>query len=457
MVKTFNLQRFLDAQQRDYARALREIKNGQKQGHWIWYIFPKLKGFGGSSTTKYYGLDGIEEARAYYDHPVLRERLIEITTALLEHRGKSAVAILSPIDARKVKSCMTLFWLVSENPLFKSVLDAFYEGEMDNKVAKTFGVAKNGNRNNNQTNTPMRNNPFTLEQLDFMIVDRAIRYTPRGRFTEEDGGVIALYNFFGRWFSKQFIIDRINYINETSQKEGHNIPAYLDNIELTQKAFQGLHELWNKRSNAEDEEDKSQIISINTEMILEINNLCHFNESRKMYGLFKKYLFPDHHSGNWGIYIKTFELQHLEGIPRNMLIFHWEDDGVPHMLCLMSASDNASYSVFGFDYANTNGNDFGDHRFGEYLSIQKDINLDKILNYSGLDYKPMFRMVGDEITCCNPPLIRHKYRLKPLRIPGTNFVFDGEPGYFDKYYDLYHSGNWNAKHAIERGGFNLNG
>lgn len=93
---TFNLQRFFDAQERDYAQALREIKNGLKQSHWIWYIFPKLKGFGGSSTSKYYGLDGIEEARAYYDHPVLRERLIEITKALLEHRGKSAQDIFPP-------------------------------------------------------------------------------------------------------------------------------------------------------------------------------------------------------------------------------------------------------------------------------------------------------------------------------------------------------------------------
>ena len=302
-------------------------------------------------------------------------------------------------------------------------------------------------------------NPFKVEQLDFMIVDRAIRYTPKGRFTEEDGGVIALYNFFGRWFPKQFIIDRINYINETSQKEGHHIPAYLDNIELTQKAFQGLHELWNKRSKAENEEDKSQIISIDTELILEINNLCHFKESRKMYGLFEKYLFPaDAHSGNWGIYIKTFELQRLEGIPRTMLVFHWEDDDVSHLLCFMSASDSASYSVFGFDYANTNGRDFGNHCMGEYASIQKDINIDKILHYSGSDYTPMFRMAGDEITCCDPPLIRHKYRLKPLRIPGSNFALESsKPECFDKYYDLYHSGNWNAKHAIERGGFNLNG
>lgn len=100
----FNLQRFLDAQSYDYERALQEIKDGLKQSHWIWFIFPQLKGFGHSYNSDYYGLDGIEEARAYYDHPVLRERLIEITTALLEHSDKPAVAILSPIDARKVKS-----------------------------------------------------------------------------------------------------------------------------------------------------------------------------------------------------------------------------------------------------------------------------------------------------------------------------------------------------------------
>lgn len=137
---TFNLQRFLNAQDCDYTQALHEIKNGFKQSHWIWYIFPQPKGFGHSYNSEFYGLDGIEEARAYYEHPVLRDRLIEITTALLEHKDKSAVSILSPIDARKVKSCMTLFWLVSENPLFKSVLDAFYDGQMDKKVVKMFEV-----------------------------------------------------------------------------------------------------------------------------------------------------------------------------------------------------------------------------------------------------------------------------------------------------------------------------
>ena len=90
MNKAFNLQRFIDAQARDYEQALREIKNGLKQTHWIWYIFPQLKGLGHSYNSEYYGIDGLEEARAYYGHPVLRGRLVEITQALLEHSDKSA-------------------------------------------------------------------------------------------------------------------------------------------------------------------------------------------------------------------------------------------------------------------------------------------------------------------------------------------------------------------------------
>lgn len=133
---TFNLQRFIDAQAQDYERALCEIKYGLKQSHWVWYIFPQLKGFGHSYNSEYYGISGLEEARAYYNHPVLGSRLVEITEALFEHKGKSAVDILSPIDARKVKSSMTLFWIASRNELFKAVLDAFYEGEMDNRTIR---------------------------------------------------------------------------------------------------------------------------------------------------------------------------------------------------------------------------------------------------------------------------------------------------------------------------------
>ena len=146
MTISFNLQRFIDAQTYDYERALHEIRNGHKQSHWVWYIFPQLKGFGHSYNSEYYGISGLDEAKAYYNHPVLGSRLIEITKALLEHRCKSAQDILSPIDARKVRSSISLFWLASNNPLFKDVIDVFYEGSMDsktiNKVGNTPSIGK---------------------------------------------------------------------------------------------------------------------------------------------------------------------------------------------------------------------------------------------------------------------------------------------------------------------------
>lgn len=128
----FNLQRFLDAQKNNYADALREIKQGYKQSHWIWFIFPQMRGLGRSSMAEYYGISSIEEARAYLDHPTLKARLIEISTALLQHKGKStAYEILGTIDAIKVRSCMTLFDHILPNTIFAEVLDAFYNGERD--------------------------------------------------------------------------------------------------------------------------------------------------------------------------------------------------------------------------------------------------------------------------------------------------------------------------------------
>lgn len=142
MPTNYDLQRFLDAQSRDYEQALSEITAGQKKSHWIWYIFPQLKGFGHSYYSEYYGIADLEEAKAYYGHPVLREHLLEITNALLAHQDKKAGEILSHIDARKVKSCMTLFWIASDNPLFKEVLDVFYEGSMDKRTVEKCGVTR---------------------------------------------------------------------------------------------------------------------------------------------------------------------------------------------------------------------------------------------------------------------------------------------------------------------------
>lgn len=128
----FHLQRFLDAQENDYADALREIKRGYKQSHWIWFIFPQMRGLGRSYMAEYYGISSIEEARAYIDHPTLKARLIEISTALLQHKGRStAYEILGTIDAIKVRSSMTLFDHIMPNAIFAEVLDAFYNGERD--------------------------------------------------------------------------------------------------------------------------------------------------------------------------------------------------------------------------------------------------------------------------------------------------------------------------------------
>jgi uncharacterized protein (DUF1810 family) len=128
----FNLNRFLGAQESYYVDALREIKQGYKQSHWIWFIFPQMRGLGRSPMAENYGIKSIEEARAYLEEPILKKRLIEISSALLKHKGKStAYEILGTLDAIKVRSSMTLFDHVMPNAIFADVLDAFYNGERD--------------------------------------------------------------------------------------------------------------------------------------------------------------------------------------------------------------------------------------------------------------------------------------------------------------------------------------
>ena len=132
-----SLDRFLEAQERMYEIALKEIKNGEKESHWMWYIFPQLRGLGRSQMAYAYGINGIEEAKAYLAHPVLSARLNEICEALLEHKGEDIEDILGDIDAMKLCSSMTLFGLVSENgSVFHQVLYCFYDGNMDERTIK---------------------------------------------------------------------------------------------------------------------------------------------------------------------------------------------------------------------------------------------------------------------------------------------------------------------------------
>ena len=135
------MNRFLTAQKSSYPIALNEIKNGKKCSHWIWYIFPQLAELGRSSTAKYYGIKDIDEAKQYLENDILRERLIEISEALLSVND-TAVNILGHIDALKVKSCMTLFHMASpENKVFSRVIDKFYGGKYDNM---TLDIIKKG-------------------------------------------------------------------------------------------------------------------------------------------------------------------------------------------------------------------------------------------------------------------------------------------------------------------------
>ncbi len=132
--KSYNLERFTDAQDGIFDTALEEIRNGYKASPWMWFIFPQLKGLGFSEMSQYYGISGLAETKDYLKHPILGERLRKITVELLQHKDVSAEEIFGPVDALKLKSCMTLFDLVAPNDTFKEVLDVFFSGQTDDKT-----------------------------------------------------------------------------------------------------------------------------------------------------------------------------------------------------------------------------------------------------------------------------------------------------------------------------------
>lgn len=130
-----SLQRFLDAQAPVYEDACAELKAGRKTSHWMWFIFPQLRGLGQSATAIHYGIASREEALAYLQHPVLGARLKHCMGLLLAHRGLSAQAIFGATDAMKLKSCATLFVAIGqEEPVFQQVLEQYCGGERDSRT-----------------------------------------------------------------------------------------------------------------------------------------------------------------------------------------------------------------------------------------------------------------------------------------------------------------------------------
>ena len=128
-----DLQRFVLAQEGVHAQALAELRAGRKQGHWIWFVLPQLRGLGHSPLANRYGLGSLAEARAYLAHPVLGPRLADCVQALLAHRGHDVVDMLGAVDALKLRSCLTLFHAAAgeDAALFDQALATFFGGQRD--------------------------------------------------------------------------------------------------------------------------------------------------------------------------------------------------------------------------------------------------------------------------------------------------------------------------------------
>lgn len=136
----YEISRFMKAHQTDYQRALSEIKNGKKISHWMWYIFPQLKGLGRSSMSEYYGIQDLDEAKVYLADPILGKHLIEICNALLSLDTNDATKVMGRPDDRKLKSSMTLFDAATESSdIFQMVLDKYYNGKKDYRTLYMLG------------------------------------------------------------------------------------------------------------------------------------------------------------------------------------------------------------------------------------------------------------------------------------------------------------------------------
>ncbi len=139
------LERFVQAQKRDYAHALAELKAGRKRSHWIWYVLPQLRELGYSELAREYGIDGRSEAQAYLCHPVLGPRLIDCVNAILRHTDKYPEDILGEVDAKKFRSCLTLFAEVApDEPVFTNALRMFYAGERDEETLRLLRRTQSG-------------------------------------------------------------------------------------------------------------------------------------------------------------------------------------------------------------------------------------------------------------------------------------------------------------------------
>ncbi len=140
-MKEYNIKRFVDEHQKSFVLALGEIRAGYKVSHWMWYIFPQIRGLGHSEIAEYYAIEDLDEAKAYLQEPVLAAHMQEICEALLENESGNAEEIMGWPDDLKLRSSMTLFAAADpENKIYQRVLDKFFEGKPDEKTLQLLRV-----------------------------------------------------------------------------------------------------------------------------------------------------------------------------------------------------------------------------------------------------------------------------------------------------------------------------
>ena len=136
---SFDLDRFVAAQSGVFETTLAELRQGRKQSHWMWFVFPQLEGLGRSETARRYAIHSIEEARAYLAHPLLGARLREAVAVLRGLDERRIEAVLGSVDAVKLRSCLTLFAEAGGGALFEDALGRWYAGEKDAATLRLLG------------------------------------------------------------------------------------------------------------------------------------------------------------------------------------------------------------------------------------------------------------------------------------------------------------------------------
>ncbi|WP_323810160.1 DUF1810 domain-containing protein [Sphingobium baderi] len=139
MTQDATLARFIEAQANVYEMALAEIRAGAKRSHWMWFVFPQLRGLGHSPTAHYYGIASLAEARAYLAHPVLGPRYLECVKALQALGGSDPVSIFGSVDAMKLRSSLTLFEAAGGSPLLDDALERWFDGDRDESTLHRLG------------------------------------------------------------------------------------------------------------------------------------------------------------------------------------------------------------------------------------------------------------------------------------------------------------------------------